>query len=138
MHRNGTSTVSTEEAAAFKRLLQHIEYAPTITLGRGVNAKVIKRMVDGDVVYALTEAPQGPATDGVQRFTLWVAPVKNGAPTERGAYERLLLGMARGKRTGIKESGRRKPWTPAMRAEHSKRMTKAWAQRRSPAASTVA
>lgn len=109
MSRKAELTV--EEAAAFARLLSHVGFAPTIKLGKGTDAKAIRRVTDANVVYALVEQTAAGLRDGTQRYTLWIAP---------------LHANGNGKRVA---NGRR-AWSPAAREAQSKRMVQMWKHRK--------
>lgn len=106
-----TAELTTEEAAAFGRLLAHVGFAPTIQLGRGANAKTIRRITDENVVYALVEQPTPGLRDGTQRFALWIAPLHTNGNGHKGGRPASA-------------------WTAAARAAHGKRMKAMWAARR--------
>src|SRR5207247_7365408 len=121
-------SITAEEGAAFARLLQHVGFAPTITLGKGSNAKALKRLVDEqDVVYAVTTQSGGREyRDGTQRFELWVTPIAgNGLESPR----RTLRGSNGGQPS--------EAWTPAMRRAAAARAKKIWETRRANAAARL-
>lgn len=109
-----------EEAAAFGRLLSHVGFAPTIKLGKGTDAKAIRRVTDANVVYALVEQTALGLRDGVQRYTLWLAPLR-----------------AHANGNGKRISNSQRAWSPAAREAQSKRMVQMWKRRRATTTTTA-